>query len=380
MDDQNKNLILATVLSFLVILVWYTVFAPPPADLTAPPPAAETTAAIGAAETAQTSATPSASAEALAAAPRVSVETPRLKGSISLLGGRIDDLLLSDYRVKLDPDSPAVRLLAPEAADPNAADKPYFALYGWAPGAGLDAAAVPGADTLWTLAKGDRLTPESPVELAWDNGKGLMFRRLIEVDKDFMFKITQSVENKGAAAVKLSSYGVIARRGLPKLEGFYIAHEGAIRMSDGQLEELDYDDFAGLDLPAPGGLPSREITVAQNGWIGFTDKYFMASLVPNPGQPFRSIVRFDASKESYEAWAIEPEVEVAPGASASVTAQLFAGAKKWEAIKAYQDAGIDRFVDSIDWGWFYFLTKPIFQPAALAEQHSSAIWAGRSSR
>ncbi|MCY1127435.1 membrane protein insertase YidC [Frigidibacter sp. RF13] len=368
MDDQNKNLILATVLSFLVILVWYTVFAPPPgADLTAPPPAASQQAADGQsidpAPGATTLNDPAATTEvaaALAAAPRVEIETPRLSGSISLLGGRIDDLLLSDYRVSLAAGSDAIRLLSPEGGAADAAYKPYFALYGWVAGQGAAATDMPGATTLWTLAKGDKLTPDTPVELSWDNGKGLTFRRLIEVDSDFMFKITQSVENKGATAVRMSSYGVVARRGLPKLEGFYIAHEGAIRMSDGRLEEIDYDEFADLEVPQQGGLPTSEIAVTGNGWIGFTDKYFMTSLAPSAGQPFRSVVRFDASRESYEAWAIEPEVEVAPGASASVSTQLFAGAKKWEAIKAYQAAGIDRFVDAIDWGWFYFLTKPMF--------------------
>jgi YidC/Oxa1 family membrane protein insertase len=181
------------------------------------------------------------------------------------------------------------------------------------------------------------------------------------VDEDFLFTVTQTVENRSGAAVRLSPYGVIARRGLPKLEGFYIAHEGAIRISDGQLEELDYSDFPSLDVPQGGGLPTSSLNVAENGWVGFTDKYFMASLVPASGTPFTSILRYEPSKDSYETWAIRPEIEVAPGATGEGQTLLFAGAKEWEAIKGYQERlGIDRFVDSIDWGWFYFLTKPMF--------------------
>ncbi len=271
LDDQNKNLILATVLSFLVILVWYTVFSPPPApDLGAQLPGTSQTAGTTAAPagtatgTATTTITgtaatgtatgtddSTAAAAALTTAPRILIDTPRLAGSISLLGGRIDDISLKDYRVKLDKSSPAVRLLAPEGAVADASDKPYFALYGWAAGAGLDAKLAPGATTLWSLAAGDSLAPGKPVELLWDNGAGLIFHRRIEVDDDFIFTVTQSVENRTAAPVRLSSYGVIARRGLPKLEGFYIAHEGAIRISDGKLEELNYN-------ANPGPVISKE--------------------------------------------------------------------------------------------------------------------------
>jgi YidC/Oxa1 family membrane protein insertase len=365
MDEQNRNLILATVLSFLVILVWYTVFAPPPGTdlVTPPPPAAEATAQSGAAATGtQDVATAAVSPEAgeSTPAPRVAIDSPRLSGTLSLRGGRIDDLLLSDYRVTIDPASPAVRLFSPDGADANADVPPHFALFGWSAGSGAEAVALPGKDTLWTLAGADRLTADSPVELVWDNGAGLLFRRTIAVDEDFMFTVTQTVENRGEASVRLAPYGVVVRRGLPELEGFYIAHEGAIRMSDGRLEEIDYKDFPDLDVASPGGLPASEIAVAANGWTGFTDKYFMAALVPDPGAPFRSVVRFDPARESYEAWAIESEVEVAPGTTASVTTQLFAGAKRWETLKAYQDGGVDRFVDAIDWGWFYFLTKPMF--------------------
>ncbi|HQY44422.1 MAG TPA: membrane protein insertase YidC [Paracoccaceae bacterium] len=370
MDDQNKNLILATVLSFLVILVWYTVFAPAPtpADLTAPPPAATATAdangqaALTAPATgAQAGVTLADPGSTPANAPRVAIEAPRLSGTISLLGGRIDDLLLNDYRVTLDQNSPKVRLLVPDTGAADAADKPYFAVYGWAAGAGLDPALVPNADTLWSVRSGASLAPGKPVELIWDNGAGLTFVRTFEVDENFMFTVTQSVENRTAGPVRLAPYGVVARRGLPKLEGFYIAHEGAIRISDGKLEELDYDEFPSLDLSEAEGRPASIVDVAQSGWVGFTDKYFMASLVPTPGQPFKSVLRYSAGNDTYEVWARMPEIEVAPGATGSAKTMLFAGAKEWDAIKSYQEKlGIDRFVDAIDWGWFYFLTKPMF--------------------
>ncbi len=370
MDDQNKNLILATVLSFLVILVWYTVFAPAPApqDLTTPPPAADTAAAPGnpaplAAPAAGSAATATLADPGVtpANAPRVAIEAPRLSGSISLLGGRIDDILLNDYRMTLAQNSPRVRLLAPDTGAAEATDKPYFAVYGWAAGAGLDPALVPNADTLWSVRSGDSLAPGKPVELIWDNGAGLTFVRTFEVDEDFMFTVTQTVENRTDGPVRLAPYGVVARRGLPKLEGFYIAHEGAIRISDGQLEELDYKKFPSLDLSEAEGRPASTVDVAKSGWVGFTDKYFMASLVPMPGQAFKSVLRYSAGNDTYEVWARLPEIEVAPGATGSAKTMLFAGAKEWAAIKSYQEkTGIDRFVDAIDWGWFYFLTKPMF--------------------
>ncbi len=360
MDDQNKNLILATALSFLVILGWYTLF-PPPEPEQAPETAISETAPAG-----DIAAAPSAGADSVAdastaeaeasQAPRLEIETPRITGSISLQGGRIDDLALKDYRETLDENSPIVTLLKPVGES-----QAYYALYGWAPGAGLSASDVPGANTLWSAPEGATLTPDSPVTLTWDNGKGLTFNRTIAVDKDYMFSVTQSVTNASGGTVSLAPYGTLARHGLPQdLKNFFILHEGLVGMADGELSEIDYDDMEDFELDPRDGARAEVRQVAENGWIGFTDHYWMTTLVPAPGQGFRSIAKFDERRGIYQSDIVLPAVTLAEGQSSEVTTQLFAGAKEWATIREYESAGIKGFLDAIDWGWFFFLTKPMF--------------------
>ena len=357
MDDQNRNLLLATALSFLVILVWYTMF-PPPEPAPRPDTATSVQTAEGGVATAPTAAgaaadPATAAAEtregALAAAPRIVIDTPRLTGSISLLGGRIDDLSLRDYRVSLDDEADIVTMLSP-VGTPGA----YYALYGWAPGAGLEADLVPGANTLWQVDGGTTLTPDTPVALVWDNGAGLTFRRTMSVDEDFMFTVTQSVTNSGAGTVSLAPYGVLARHGQPAdMKNFFILHEGAIGMADRELTETDYDDM-------PSETAFDEITVNQNGWIGFTDHYWMSVLVPQPGSAFKASAFVNERLDIYQTTAKLPTETLADGQTVQVETRLFAGAKEWETIRRYERTGIEGFIDSIDWGWFFFLTKPIF--------------------
>ena len=364
MDDQNKNLLLATALSFLVILGWY-IFFPPPEPATQPDaeiaqtaPAGDGVSAPSAAQAiaGDAAAAGAAEAETAADAPRVAIDTARVTGTISLQGGRLDDLALKDYRVSLEPDSPIVKMLSP-AGSPNA----YYALYGWAPGAGLGIDDVPGANTLWSLHEGETLTPETPVTLSWRNGKGLTFFRTISIDENYMFQVVQSVMNEGAGTVSLAPYGTIARHGMPQdLKNFFILHEGVVGMADGTLAEIDYDDMADFDLDARSGARSEITQVEGNGWIGFTDHYWMSTLVPEPGQSFRSIAKFDERREIYQTDVVLPTVTLANGEGTEVTTELFAGAKEWATIRGYQKDGIEGFLDSIDWGWFFFLTKPIF--------------------
>ncbi len=366
MDDQNKNLILATVLSFLVILVWYTVFAPtPPAvDPNAPVPAASqsvtdsgTAATTATGSTATATATEAAPALTTANAPRLVIDTPRLSGSVSLLGGVFDDIGLKDYHETLDANSPEVKVLTHETNDTI---KPYWANFGWRSAAGATGPALPGYDALWTIEKGDKLTSTTPVTLRWDNGAGLIFRREIAVDDNFMFTVTQSVENQTGAAVKLTPFSLVVRDGAPHSVATYVRHEGAIRMADGKLKEVTYKKLPKLD-PDASGQPSDVADATAGGWVGFTDVYWMTTLVPTPGQPFQASIRYDTASQRFVSEAQMPEMEVAGGATATSSTMLFAGAKEWETIKAYQtNLKIDRFIDSIDWGWFFFLTKPIF--------------------
>ncbi|KMK68221.1 membrane protein insertase YidC [Puniceibacterium sp. IMCC21224] len=362
MDDQNKNLILATALSFIVILVWFVLFPPPEPDAVDPnvptvseseaaPVASRPAAATGGAAPVDTMAT-----ESVPEAPRLAISTPRLDGSISLTGGRIDDLKLKDYRDSIDPGSDTVQLL-----EPAGREHPYYALYGWAPGTGMAIEDVPGANTPWAIEVGDTLTPDTPVVLRWDNPTGIIFRRTLGVDNDFMFTVTQSVENASGGTAAMAPYGIIARNGEPpNRKKFFILHEGVVAMSDGELTETDYSDMPDLDVIPSEGARAEVVQVAQNGWIGFTDHYWMTTLIPAPGTAFKAVAKYDEARDIYQTEAVLPTLTLAPGESQQVTTQFFAGAKEWETIREYQAAGVDRFVDSIDWGWFFFLTKPIF--------------------
>lgn len=361
MDDQNKNLILATALSFLVILGWYSFF-PPPEPAPAPETVAAETAPVGDAASSPTVGTTEAvssqsTEEASASdAPRLSIETDRLSGSISLQGGRIDDLALKDYRVTID-NPEIVQFLSP-VGQPGA----YYALYGWAPGAGLGFEDVPGANTLWTAPEGATLTNQSPVTLSWDNGKGLTFKRTISVDENYMFSVTQSVSNTTGETVALAPYGTLARHGEPAdMKNFFILHEGVVGMADGELAELDYSDVADFEIDPRDGARAEVKQVASDGWIGFTDHYWMSTLIPAPGQAFRSIAKYDERRDIYQTDVVLPTMTLAAGETSEVTTQLFSGAKEWATIRAYEkQGGIAGFLDSIDWGWFFFLTKPMF--------------------
>ncbi|WP_299632417.1 membrane protein insertase YidC [uncultured Roseobacter sp.] len=367
MDDQNKNLILATALSFLVILVWFVLFPPPEPDVplegipATQSSTADSTASVPSAApspTSQETLTPETGNgnEAISDAPRVPLTTDRLTGSVSLLGGRIDDLSLRDYRVSRDAEAEIVTMLAPVGS----ADA-YYALYGWAPGAGVAPDAVPGPTTLWTLSQGDQLGVGAPITLTWDNGAGLVFTRTIEIDENYMFSVSQSVANTSAAAVNLAPYGILARHGEPsELKNFFILHEGVVAMADGELTETDWSDIPEFAVGQREGVPSERIEDVTNGWIGFTDHFWMATLIPDQTTPTRLTTKYLPRNDIYQVETVLPTQTVAAGATATVSTQLFAGAKEWETIREYQSAGVDRFIDSIDWGWFFFLTKPIF--------------------
>jgi len=361
MDDQNKNLLLATALSFLVIVVWFILFPPP--EPAPPRPADQTQIVEGtglmppALQEGGDPAAPAAAGEVAAGLPRVIIDTPRLQGSISMLGGRLDDLALRDYRESLAPGSDTVHLLRPVGQR-----EAFYALFGWRPGSGLDWADVPGPDTEWELSSGDRLTPGRPVTLRWQNERGLTFLRRFQVDENYMFTVTQSVRNDGNSEVRLAPYGSLSRHGIPSdLANFFILHEGMVQVGDGRLTEDSYKDLAGYRFNEREGARASVTEVTRNGWIGFTDKYWMATLIPTPGQPFTAVARYSESRDVYQTRIDLPTISLAPGTSQEVTSMLFTGAKEWTTIRTYErELGIERFIDAIDWGWFHFLTKPIF--------------------
>ena len=356
MDDQNKNLILATALSFIVILTWFVLFPPP--EVAETTPSAEMTSTDGSilsvdaqiltqarndAELA-----PLSAEDVIADAPRVVIDSGSLTGSLSLIGGRIDDLSLKDYHETLKSDADLVRLLSPIGTD-----APYYALQGWVAAVGATPEQVPSASTQWKIEIGEELSPGNDVTLLWENDAGLTFRKTFSVDEDFLFTITQTVKNMTGAEIALRPYGLVARHGEPEQIGFFIQHEGVVRMSDGSMEEINYDDMPDLTTE------ESRIEVEENGWIGFSDQYWMTALIPSPGRDFRSTAKF--ANDIYQIETVYPMVTVASGETASADTQFFAGAQEWEVIRGYQNnLGIDRFLDSIDWGWFFFLTKPIF--------------------
>jgi YidC/Oxa1 family membrane protein insertase len=359
-EQNNKNLILAMVLSAAVMIVWFVLFPPPEptVDLTTP---AGSGVEATLAPTADPAVDPSVAGQATTApavpeAARLTIDTPKLAGSLSLLGGRIDDLSLKNYRETLEPGAETVHLL-----EPVGEAMAYYSVFGWLPGTGLAAGDVPDAMTEWQQAGGGTLAPGTPVTLRWDNGKGLSFLREVSVDEDYMFTVTDRVENTSAGTVTLQPYGIIARHGLPQLQNIFVVHEGAIQRNDGELLETDYADITELTVNPSEGLPAEVTESTTDGWIGFTDHYWMTTLIPEQGKPYKSVLKYVPNAGIYQAEVRPPAISLAAGASTTSTLRVFAGAKEWATIRDYErEGGIPGFLDSIDWGWFFFLTKPIF--------------------
>ena len=343
MDAQNtKNLILAMVLSFLVLFGWTLLFPPP--EISDQPGITENEPLDSLEESDQDKLIPSVSESAVATvtASRVGINTKRLSGSIWLKGGRIDDLQLNDYKTSLMDEALEVKLL----------QKDYLIHYGWQDNSKItEKLDLPGPNTIWKLVSGTELTERTPIKLKWDNGKGLAFERVIEIDKNYMFKITQTVTNSSNNSYQLQPYGVIQRNGRPDTIGFFILHEGVVEMSDKTLNEITYKKM------------TKESILSSNKteWAGFTDKYWMTTLIAEPGKFFNSKKEFNSDQNRY---LIEMKLgtqEINPNSRESITTFLFAGAKEVSTIKSYEkNLEIYNFIDSVDWGWFFFLTKPIF--------------------
>ncbi|MBK0398146.1 membrane protein insertase YidC [Limibaculum sp. M0105] len=366
--SDTRNLLLAAVLSMAVIFTWQAFFAPPPE--VEPEVTAEQGAGTPGTDAATTGAPVAGAAGATADAPagtinreaalerseRIAIGSNAVTGSISLRGARLDDLHLSDYRETLDPDSDTVVLL-----NPTGSSHPYYAVHGWLRTVEGNPGPLPGANTEWTVESGEKLTPETPVTLRWDNGEGLIFRKTISLDERYMFTVTQSVQNTTDAPVSIAPYGYIARRGEPDGMGFFILHEGAIGMFDGELSEVDYSDMQDMPQnPLEGGLAEAH-TVTADGWLGFTDHYWMTTLAPRPGQAFSAVYKVvPGAVPEFRTEMRLPAITIPAGEFAEIETNLFAGAKELKTIARYEETlGIDRFYDSVDWGWFYFLTKPI---------------------
>ncbi len=359
--SEQKNLVLAIIVSGAILLGWNYLFVKPRQEalqeqqtrqaaeqqetggaagqpqLGAELPAPETgSLGVGSAKSRE---------QAVAGTPRITIESDRLTGSIALTGGRIDDLALRDYRETVEPDSANIQLLKPTGTE-----RPYYVQTGWLL---TENNTFLGHDVVWQ-ADGGRLTPGRPVTLTWDSGQGLKFERTIALDDDYMFTVTQRVRNTGASDVTLSPYSLVSRTGTPDILGFYILHEGLLGVLDGTLEEIDYDELEPDD-------PIRQQTTG--GWLGITDKYWLVALVPDQDQAVQTSFSIGRSNgaEKYQTDFLAPPVTVPAGGMAEVTSHIFAGAKEVTLLDAYEtELGILNFDLAVDFGWFYFLTKPIF--------------------
>ncbi len=364
MDENNRNFILAIVLSIGVLFAWQYFFVPkhqPPVkpegepsqqvEPGPPQPQAGGEPSSGGAPQPGAVAATMTREEALAQSPRIAIDTPSLKGSIALKGGRIDDLTLKDYRETVEPTSPNVVLLSP-AGGPNA----YYAEHGFVGGdAGADLA-LPTADTLWKAETQSPLTQRSPVTLSYDNGKGLKFTRTIALDDKYMFTIDDQVTNSGSDSVALFPYAFVRRHETPPIQGFYILHEGLIGVVDDGLQEITYSN----------ALESQEGTrfKSQSGWLGITDKYWATTVIPEQGKAFDA--KFAGSKVNggdlfQTEYVLSNPLSIGPGQTGQAQGRVFAGAKEVNVVDGYAETyAIPRFDRLIDWGWFYFLTKPLF--------------------
>ena len=286
---------------------------------------------------------------------RITVENPnRVQGTISLRGARFDDVVLKGYHETVDRNSPLVRLFAQRGSE-----HPYFAQWGWSAADGRTV--VPDADTDWT-ADGTSLAPGRPVTLRWDNGQGVEFSIRLELDQDYMITASQSVTNRSAEPVQVLPWARIRRERTPQIAGFFILHEGFVGVLEGRLHEWTYKDAREEAQRRRGPAFEQE---SAGGWVGITDKYWLAALTPvDQTTRIRAAYRhvLEGTQDRWQVDVAAPSAQaIAPGGNAGLATRLFAGAKEVAQLDAYMDRyGIVDFDKAIDFGWFYFLTKPFF--------------------
>jgi len=368
--ENNRNLLITIALSVVILTLWQVFYVNPRvdaqreaaqieaqraqeteeklgtqgADIPAPGAAPGSTAVPGSA----IPRTQVTRQEALAGAERVTIDTPRLAGTINLAGARLDDLLLKDYRVTVDKDSPNIDLLGPAGLPEG-----YFVEVGYTGNASTGA--VPGPDTVWQLQEGSTLSPGSPVTLSFTNDRGLTFLRTFAVDENYLFTITDTIRNAAGEPVEIRNYGRTTRFGQPKTAGIYILHEGFIGvLGEEGLREVDYSTAQEDGQVLPGK--------SADGWLGITDKYWAVTMVPRAQKDFEPrFAYFSDGRERYQADYLTDPVTVAPGGEAKIETLVFAGAKEVHVVDAYETQhNIRQFELLIDWGWFYFITKPMF--------------------
>ena len=357
---DQKRLMLAIAVSIAILLGFQFLVSPHLPHPPVPPP---TTVASNQAASGGSTATPAEGSPGLGGqttpprvpknVPRLKIDAPRLQGSISLVGARIDDLILTDYHDTQDPNSPNVRLLEP-LSDPQ----PYYVQYGWTPATG-EQVKVPDSTTLWT-ASADTLSAGHPVTLSWDNGAGLTFELQLSIDDDYMFNVRQMVKNATSAPVKLFPWSKVSRDYTPEVAGYYILFEGLLGVADGTLHETTYAKTKSEGEKANGVAYTSTTT---GGWGGITDKYWLTTLVPDQAVPQKlEFVHTSDGQGGYQVdFITQDPTTIEAGATASLPSHLFAGAKIVRLLDRYEaEYHIPNFDKAVDFGWFYLITKPIF--------------------
>ena len=346
---ENKNVLLAVILSTAILIGWSFYFENPEeaqrkrAEMQGK---TETQTSTQKPEAPQPSkANPSKSIsrnEALKESERVLIENKNLSGSISLRGALIDDIILKNFRETLDANSKPIVLLSPKKYDQG-----YFVESGWA--TTKSDVKVPDNNSLWQIKEGKKLTTNSPVTLEWNNREGLVFLKKIEIDDKYLFKITEIVRNDKNKAVDLFHYGQITKNAKPTTENFYILHEGLVGVVDKNLKEETYSAVE----------KEKKTYNGKSGWFGITDKYWMSAIIPESGKSFKGEYSFT---NNYKAnFIISEPNTIGPQKSTTSNIKIFIGAKEVYPIDNYSEKEkIDRFDLAIDWGWFYFITKPLF--------------------
>ena len=346
---ENRNVIIAVILSTAILIGWSMYFENPDEaqrkrlEIQGK---TETQTNIQKPETPQTGKILPTKAisrsDALKESDRVFIENSNLSGSISLRGALIDDIILKNYRETLDKNSKPIVVLSPKKSEDG-----YFIESGWA--TTKSDIKVPDNNSVWQIREGKKLTPSSPVTLEWNNREGVVFSKKIEVDDKYLFKITETIRNEKSKTIELFHYSQITKNTKPNTENFYILHEGLIGVVDKNLKEETYSTIE----------KEKKTYTGKSGWFGITDKYWMSAIIPESGKSFKGEYSF---ANSYKANFIISEPTIAnPQKSTSNTLKIFIGAKEVYPIDNYTDKEkIDRFDLSIDWGWFYFITKPLF--------------------
>jgi len=340
---DSKNLILAVALSLLVMLSWqYFVELPKHKAQLASQESRKAEAVVQ--ENSPGGGTVGQMKERAAAvseSSRIAIENGDLRGSIALKGARFDDLALVKYKETTEKNSPEVMLLSPSDTEDF-----YFGEFGWL---GENA---PDAVSIWQ-ADGDKLQPGKSVTLTWKNPRGLVFKQVITLDDNYMFKVVQSVENKGTSAVSVMPYGLINRTHR-KTKAYYILHEGPLGVMNGALEEVTYQKLIDAKKMEYKGTA---------GWLGITDKYWLTALIPQGPGDFDSHFTY-SNKDNIDRFQVDylgGKLEIAPGETKETSSYFFAGAKEVRLLDDYsQKLHIQLFDRAIDFGWFYFLTKRVF--------------------